>query len=240
MLPAQYDAIARFELTNWWYVARRHLLEQTLRRQGPFARGLDLGCGVGSNLPVLARHCEEVLGIDASADAVGWCRRSERGPVQLGDLQGLELPDDSADLVVCTDVLEHLDDDRRGVQELRRVLRPGGLAVITVPAHDYLWNENDDLSEHRRRYTRESFRDLLEGLTVLELSYWNATLLLPALAYCMTRRLTGPGEAKNNLERVPRRANRALTWALRLENRVRRVVPTPVGTSLFAECRVPS
>lgn len=240
---SNYYAIARLQEDNWWYAARRTLVDRLLSSRAPFESGLDLGCGLGGNLQLLDAHCKRWHGIDPSAEAVQWCRErwcgdEESDAVVVGDATDLDLANDSFDLVLCLDVLEHLD-DVAAVTEIHRVLRPGGLLVVTVPAHSYLWNENDDFSQHLRRYDRKRLVSVLSGFEDLDVSYWNFTSFVPMLAYAALRRIV-PSKPRNNLDAVPGLMDRPLAWALGLENRIRGFVPTPTGTSLVALGRAPA
>ena len=238
MEKTNYLAIARLQEDNWWYAARRSLIDRILSQRGPFECGLDLGCGLGGNLELLRRHCQRWQGVEPDAEAVEYCRQQGHESVFVGDATALEADDDSFDLVTCLDVLEHVDDDK-AVDEIRRVLRPGGLLVVTVPAHRHLWNENDVYSQHLRRYSRRELVRRLEGFDQLDVSFWNLTTYLPMLGYALMRRVV-PAKPRNNLDAVPGLMNRPLSWALALENRLRGWLPTPTGTSLVALGRAPA
>ena len=98
----------------------------------------------------------------------------------------LEMPfvDDAFDLAVSLDVIEHLDDDLAALQELRRVVAPGGALLVTVPAYGWLWSGHDELNHHRRRYTRRSLRQVAEraGWRQVRATYFNSLLLPVAIA----------------------------------------------------------
>ncbi|MFH2008065.1 MAG: hypothetical protein ABI333_15895, partial [bacterium] len=100
---------------------------------------------------------------------------------------------------------EHLEDDRAGVRELGRVMRAGGFGLFFVPAFELLWGLQDDVSEHRRRYTADSLRRRLEsaGLRVLRISYFNTALFLPILAARLAMRLYRPPVHSENSLGIP-------------------------------------
>lgn len=181
-----YDVLARTEREHWWYSARREILRWAVTTglaDAPEGGTLyDLGCGVGANLSMLDA-LGETIGVDASERAIAHCRARGRTNVRRADLEDLSGIDPaSGRLVLLADVIEHLDDDRRCVEAARSILRPGGTLVITVPAFQALWGPNDDISQHRRRYTARSLRRVLEDSFVLErITYFN-TLLLPPIA----------------------------------------------------------
>jgi SAM-dependent methyltransferase len=81
------------------------------------------------------------------------------------------------------DVIEHLDDDLVGLREYRRVLAPGGLLLLTVPAYQWLWAEHDVTAAHRRRYRVRGLASVVEaaGFEVLETTYYNSFLVPPAI-----------------------------------------------------------
>ena len=107
----------------------------------PADRILDCGCGRGFYLLFLGRlqpACA-LYGADRDPDVLAQARQHLPPAVQLlrSDALHLPFPDGYFDKVICSEVLEHLPDDRAGLQEVRRVLRPGGVLAITVPHHDY-------------------------------------------------------------------------------------------------------
>ncbi len=99
----------------------------------PGSRVLDLGCAFGYGTARIARYYD-TDGLDASPDYI---RRAQRNAptarFTLGHAERLPYPDDHFDAVVLLDVLEHVADERAVVAEIARVLRPGGLLVVSVP-----------------------------------------------------------------------------------------------------------
>jgi SAM-dependent methyltransferase len=91
-------------------------------------------------------------GSTRSPEAVRFCAEKGLGIIQLGDIRELQLPDGRFDLVLATDIIEHVDDDLAALRELRRVLKPGGyLLLTTIPAFHVLWGLQDDVGHHKRR-----------------------------------------------------------------------------------------
>jgi SAM-dependent methyltransferase len=106
-----------------------------------------------------------------------------RASLFQGDVRALPMRDRSYDLVTLFDVLEHVDDEQKALGEVRRVLRPGGLAVLSVPAYDWLYAHNDRVAGRVRRYTRARLRRALEAadLKVERLTHANV-VLFPLIA----------------------------------------------------------
>src|SRR5581483_11481363 len=95
------------------------------------------------------------------------------------------------DLVAALDVIEHCDDDRAVLAECARVLAPGGHLLVSVPAYGWLWSANDELNQHRRRYTARALRRRLAeaGLAPVRVTYNNFFVLPPAMARLGLERL---------------------------------------------------
>lgn len=190
-----------FEQDNWWFVSRRRILMAVLRRYLPPRRDLeilDAGCGTGINLDYLAEF-GRVTGVDGSAEAIEFCRKRGHDGVVQADLTRLDgWADGRFDLVTALDVLEHIDDDRSAVRELVRVMRPGGMMLVTVPAFPGLWSAHDEVNHHKRRYRGAEIRQLLasHGCDLERFTYMN-TFLFPLAWLVRTwqqarRRILGP------------------------------------------------
>ena len=146
----------------------------------------------------------------------------------------LPFTDCSFDAVVALDVLEHLDDDLGAAREIRRVLKPGGAAVIFVPALDILWGHNDVISHHRRRYTKQGLQNVLTaaGFRLSHLSYFNLLLFLPTLAVRLLDRLMPQVTRRIEYQQQPTRLNALLTKIFGLEVELLRRTTLPIGTSV--------
>jgi SAM-dependent methyltransferase len=242
---ATYEIEARLERTHWWFQGRRRILDRLLGRLDPplppHARALDVGCGTGANGPVLSARATFSVGLDASPVPLGLSGTDQRGHSSRvrGDATALPFPDDSFDLVVALDVLEHLDDDAAGARELHRVLRPGGALVIFVPALPLLWGLQDDVSHHRRRYQRSQLRDLVAGagLRVERLTFFNSLLFPPILAARLLMRVRPPKNMKSENEVGGPLSNVLLGAVFGAEAPLLDRIDFPVGVSLACLAR---
>jgi len=165
---------------HWWYRGRRTVIERVVCGLGlaPGARILDAGCGSGRNMIELARH-GIVTGVELSQASVDIARDRHAGEVIAGSVLEMPFADDSFDLAVSLDVIEHLDDDLGALRELRRVIAPGGALLLTVPAYQWLWSGHDEINHHHRRYTRRSLTRVAEqaGWQQSRTTYFNSLLL---------------------------------------------------------------
>ncbi|MDY7083639.1 MAG: class I SAM-dependent methyltransferase [Actinomycetota bacterium] len=188
---AEIQKLVALEDRHWWYRERRALLRRYLRRlPGAPGRALDIGAAGGGNTRVLLQHGWSPIAVEYGHDGATAARQRAL-PTVRGDGRALPVRPGSVDLVCAFDVLEHIDDDERVVSEIRRVLRPGGSALITVPCDMKLWSAHDVAVGHLRRYTRDTLRTAVErgGLRIERLWSWNV-LLRPTAAYVRKRSTT--------------------------------------------------
>ncbi len=143
-------------------------------------RVLDVGCGTGLLLKELGGSCD-AWGIDFSPLAINFCKERGLSNVSQGSATNMGFPNDSYDVILLLDVLEHIEDDAAVVREIHRVLKPGGLGIIFVPAFNFLWGITDVSSKHFRRYTLPQLSSLFakEGFEIARATYFNFLLFVP-------------------------------------------------------------
>jgi SAM-dependent methyltransferase len=235
----------RVEGTHFWFVGTRAVIMDVLAealdggRAG--VRVLDVGCGTGYTLTRLPSWAEGV-GLDRSADALSLAaRRGLGGRLVRGDVGWLPFGDGSFDAVLALDVLEHLDDDRGAAREIARVLRPGGCAVVTVPAFQFLWSAHDEALSHVRRYRRPQIVKVLQsaGLEVERSSYYNFWLFPLIAGVRFLQRLRPSREGTTDVSVPPAAINRILAALLASERHLVRHLSLPVGVSCIMLARRP-
>ena len=220
--------LAALEDAHWWYRERRHLLSRMVAGVTP-GTALDIGAAGGGNTRVLQAAGWSVAALEYGAEGAEVA--ADRGlSVLRADATALPVADDSLDLVVAFDVLEHILDDDAAVSEVARALRPGGRFLVAVPADPRLWSEHDVAVDHVRRYTRTTLRDVLErgGFDVASMTSWNV-LLRPVVAL---RRRSSSG---SDLETV----HPVVNFGLRAIVTVERWLPVKAmpGVTLLVEAR---
>lgn len=193
-----YAIMDEVEGSHWWFVGRRAILEAFLRSISEKIRDprsairiLDVGCGTGANLEMLSQF-GTAEGVDVSDDALEFCRQKGLN-AQKGLAETLPFADETFDLTTALDVVEHLDDDIAGLKEMYRVTKKGGHSLIFVPAFMWLWGVQDDISNHRIRYTKKQIVERLEkaGYKIDRATYANWTFFAPILAGRTLMKLTG-------------------------------------------------
>lgn len=164
-----FELQGRIEEVHWWFRARRHVLLRLGRELLPEPGTiLDCGCGTGGNIcafPPVHRR----FGVDPSPEAIAIARAKCPG---VEFVQGMVPQDASeeihaADLVLLTDVLEHVEEDGEVLAGLVKGMKPGAHLLLTVPADPGLWSPHDVSHGHFRRYTADMLASLWKGLPVV-------------------------------------------------------------------------
>ncbi len=244
-----YVEMAGMEAGHWWFQGRRRVLESVISGLGlpEQARILELGSGTGGNFGMLARF-GRLTAVEANEGARALSLGKCNGAVRV--LPGA-LPDalpaftEPFDLVCLFDVLEHIEEDAASLAVIRRLLAPGGIVVVTVPAFAFLWGAHDERMHHKRRYARAELKARLRGagFTIERLSYSNMFLFPAAVAARVLDRLAR-ADRKNRKARgadAPREPlNRIMAAVFGAERHLLAWTDLPVGLSLLAVARADS
>jgi SAM-dependent methyltransferase len=236
-----YEVEAQVEAEHWWFRGRRLLFAEELRalKTVTTARILDIGVGTGSNLRMLREEgYRNVTGIDLNQMAVRFCMEKGFTSIALGDATRLPFAEHQFDVVLATDTIEHIDDDRKALLEIYRVLAPGGYAVIAVPAFPSLWGLQDDVAHHKRRYRIADLREKIQfsGLEIGKGYHFNYLLFPPIwlarrlISMCGIKRAS---ESEFNSPGI----NRLLFWTFLVDIRTAPLLRPPFGVSIMLIAR---
>jgi SAM-dependent methyltransferase len=232
-----YDAMEALDQRHWWYRARREVLAALIRRcamPGPRAEILEIGCGTGHNLAMLAEF-GSVSGLEVDPAARGVAEKRLGKALLSAPLPQLEaVPRHHFDLIGSFDVIEHIEDDAGAVNAIAECLKPGGKFVATVPAHQWMWSAHDVVNHHVRRYSPKQFRALFDQspLRLERLGYFNSLLFPVAVAERMVSKLRGKDDSDLEMPAPPLNAILDKTFAA--ERHLIGRVALPPGLSLFA------
>lgn len=230
-----YDRMAAHDSTHWWYRARRDILADYLTRYGKLpgqARILEIGCGTGHNLPMLASFgTVDAIEIDPAAREIASARLGK--PVQaapLPELPGIERG--AYDLIAVLDVVEHIEDDVAALAAMKSCLKPGGKILIAVPAHQWMWSAHDVVNHHHRRYSKGTLVTAIEkaGLKPRKLTYFNSLLFPLAAAARIAGRLSGRDDSDDSPPPAP--LNKVFEAIFRLERHLVGRAPMTPGVSI--------
>ncbi len=196
-------------------------------------RILDYGCGTGGNTTGYGQF-GSVTGVEPDPHAVRLAQARGGGSYCRADGVRLPFRDGTFDVVIASDVLEHIKDDSGAMTEMARVLRPGGSMIISVPAHQWLFSYHDAALQHFRRYSKVTLRGLLarERLRIRRLSYWNTTLFPLLSLYRLLQQRRPRTVPRSDTRLPPGLINEALAVLLSAEAALLRHVGLPWGLSL--------
>jgi ubiquinone/menaquinone biosynthesis C-methylase UbiE len=229
----------QLEERHWWFKSRRDILiklitDLAIKKESSI---LEIGCSGGALMAELVKMgYTNLTGIDISQSAIDLSR--ERGMVNVSVMDGanLEFKENSFDLLLASDVLEHIENEEAALREWRRVLKPGGIIVIFVPAFNHLWSQHDVVNHHFRRYSMKRLTHVVEHshFIIKRRSYWNFFLFSPTLLVrTIQNKFYRANSKSDNLQQTNKLVNFALTYLVKFENFLLRFASYPVGVSLF-------
>jgi SAM-dependent methyltransferase len=227
--------------SGYWFDHRAAAVVDALTAATDARAIWDVGAGTGAMSVRLASAGFDVVSVEPLIEGATAIRELGGEAVFCGSLQALHLPDDSLRLVGLFDVIEHLAEPQDLLHEVHRVLEPGGLVVVTVPALQALWSTEDEVAGHHRRYTRQGLDADMEslGFRTLRSEYLFAALVFPALAlraipYRIGRRRAAEAVHRNTAKQLAPSAtvDNTARRILRFERAVSRRMHLPVGLSV--------
>jgi SAM-dependent methyltransferase len=200
---------------------------------------MDIGCSSGFLLRDLVKEFPRatILGSDyVGGPLYRLAEQLPAVPLLQFDLKTCPLPDQSLDGVTALNVLEHIDDDRLAAAQIHRILRPGGLAVIEVPAGPGLYDYYDAELQHFRRYTMKSITAVLRGagFTILKRRHLGVSIYPPFWLVKKWHRAFPPRpSAQRERLKMAVASTRSLTpvvgQVLKLEQALLKHIPVPFG-----------
>lgn len=240
MQDTVYAQLFALEDRHWWFRGRRAVIWALLDgvELPAGAQMLDAGCGTGRNLVEFGRVADG-FGIDPSPQAVAFCRRRGLDQVIQGGIEALPYEDARFDLILALDVIEHIEDDRGALRELRRVASPSGRLMITVPAYQWLWSHHDETHHHYRRYTLRRLREAAASARWRpeRATYFNSLLLPPIAAVRQLAGRNGNASKRSDYDKSPAPLNRLLELPMRAEAKaIARGYSFPAGVSIGMVC----
>ena len=241
----EYEVMYQVEDHHWWYLGMEQITCQLLDRalphnglQKPLSI-LDAGCGTGAVMQYLGRY-GEVAGFDFSAEALPFSKQRGHQCLTQASVMAMPYADNSFDLVTSFDVICEIGvDDGTALREFARVVKPGGLVLMRLPAYQWMRGKHDIAVHSAHRYTRGEIKTKLQrsALAPVHLSYANTFLFPVAAAKRFSERIIAPKQTGSDLTLDPGSLNGVLCAILSAEAPLVRSVGLPFGLTLVALAR---
>jgi len=231
------------EATHFWFRGFRLFVSNALEEATAGRRDLrllDCGCGTGYNLRLLEPY-GEVFAFDLTSTGVQWARARGK-PVVRADVTRIPFASHTFDVVTSFDVLQSVPADGEAVREMSRLLRPGGIMVLTMAALEALRGDHSISWKECRRYTPRMARRLVEqaGLRVERASFQFASVFPIIAGVRVVQRLLRPLRGvreEADISVPPAPLNGALTALVTAEAALSRRWRMPIGSSVLVVAR---
>lgn len=240
MEKREYQLIQEGQHSHWWWLGRKAILQRIIEKHLDLEKKLliaDVGCGFGANIPML-RQYGDVVGLELNKAALDSIQQKWGGSVRTLIWKFPNPVGQKFDLILLADVIEHIPNDREVSDWIYEHLTDDGCAILTVPAHMYLWTQMDDVVHHFRRYSKKELEGLfLDRFTLVRCSYYNFILFPVKIAFTLFDRLKNAlvrqGEKRSYNEVPPAFINKFFKYFLLLESRWLSYFDLPYGVSLL-------
>jgi len=242
-----YSEFLLLEQTHWWFTGRRKifftLINKFLNEQRTL-KILDVGCGPGEMIEHLSSY-GIVTASDLSIKALSFCVKRGYNRLFIGDGGILPIKNETFDFVTLFDTLEHVDDDVEVLRESNRVLKTNGMIIITLPAYNLLYSDNDRAAHHKRRYTVSEIKKkaILAKFDVLKATYINTLLFPPIFCILMLIKIKEFFFPQKNPDKtnisfaIPKLVNSILESIFCFESHLLKKISFPFGHSLVCLAR---
>ena len=238
-----YQKSYYFQESFWWFVGMRKIYSRILdnvNNQSVVRRVLDVGCGVGNNLNILRKY-GTVIGIDSSSVPLQFCKKAGFNKCVQASATELPFEDGAFSMVAALNIIEHVENDEKLIQELGRVCQRGGTVLIVTSAFPFLWGTHDEASHHYRRYLKGSLSRKIKGLglDIERISYINIFIFHILAIIRPFQKLFRKSYKRPEVEiqEIPKFINWLLIMLLSLESIIIKNLNLPYGASLLCLAR---
>lgn len=240
----EYELVRQVQNRHWWWLGRERIIETLIEKYLDTSVKLeiaDVGCGFGANISMLRKY-GDVTGLELNAEAIDTVKSRWGDSVQAVSWQSPNALAMRFNFMLLADVLEHIPGDKGAIDWINEHLLENGYALITVPAHEFLWTQMDDVLDHHRRYTRKTLLELFDNrFEIVYCSYYNMFLFPVKACFVLFDRLKRkllPSAVKRSYNDVPPSlVNSIFKHILMLESSVIRRTTVPFGVSLVCLVR---
>ena len=171
-----------YERNHWWFKARNKILINLIRKytnqDKPAIVNIGAATGYSSKL---MESIGKVISVEYDPESYHFIKDELQLNAVQGSILGLPFQDERFDVVCAFDVVEHVENDKKAIDEMIRVCKPGGIILVTVPAFQFLWSGHDIINHHFKRYRRSEIKKLFSNTETdrMYVSYFNCILFFP-------------------------------------------------------------
>ncbi|MBP7796473.1 MAG: class I SAM-dependent methyltransferase [Elusimicrobiales bacterium] len=225
----------KIKKNNCWFVTRNNFIYGLIKKHTirDDIKILDAGCAQGNLLLYLRnKGFKNICGIDSNKELLKQLSDSDIETHTM-DLIKTDFDDETFDVIVSSDIIEHIDDDMKAIHEMKRILKKDGIIIIFVPAFMSLWSYHDVINGHKRRYTLKELESKIlgSGLTIQKASYWNFFMFFPNFLVRKTKSMIG--FKKSDFYSFPELINLIIIYIIHFENFLLKYIDLPFGVSAF-------
>ena len=184
--PDWYDELTTLEENNFWFVARNNLISWLSKRFCPTkAKYLEVGCGTGFVLKMLEKKFPswKIFATEVQPEGISFAKKRASNDTTFFQMNLCAIPfRNEFEVIGAFDVIEHIRDDIKALEQIYAALKPGGALILSVPQHMFLWSKYDESGCHFRRYSQKELEIKLKpvGFEILTSISFNS-LLLPLM-----------------------------------------------------------
>lgn len=240
MEKSLYKTYELVEENHWWFRGRRAIILEFFNKfkiVRDKTKILDFGCNTGAFAGKLQAMGYDVTGVDMSEDAIAFGTKIGTKNLVVGKTS-VPFADQSFDLVMALDVIEHIEDHDETMSDLHRVMKNDGKAFIMVPAFMFMWGLQDDVAHHFRRYSKKELINLAirNGFEVERVTYFNFFMFVPIAIVRLIQKIIPP-KRSSDFDMNNDFINTLLERLFVLESRILRYINLPFGVSLVVVLR---
>ncbi|MFN3551297.1 MAG: class I SAM-dependent methyltransferase [Endomicrobiia bacterium] len=216
----------------WWHIAKRKLVVNFIPKTN--CKILDVGCGTGKLMEELLQNGHLVYGIENEPTAIEFCKKRGIEKIQIFNLEeNLNIDNDSFDVITCLDVLEHIEKDENLIKEFKRIVKPSGILILTVPSYMWLWSYWDEILGHKRRYNKKILFEKMQkvGFQIVKISHFYSFLLPIAIVFRVIKSIAK--KRTSDFIDIPNFINKILLFLSALEREIIKRNILPFGLSIF-------
>ena len=243
-----YEEMLKTQNSNWWFIGRRNIIHSQIEKLNlkDNSEILEAGCGTGGNLELLAEFGNvsafemNEYALVASKKISGKLMSKINNSIELASgycPDNIPFKEKKFDLICMLDVIEHIEEDDVTLLNLKSKLNNNGYILLTVPAYNWLWSKHDEINHHKRRYSKNSIKKLIQDkdMKLVKISYFNS-FLFPIAAIVRFLNLemnVKKKEVKNNRSIINITINWVLSKIFSFERYLLKIFNFPFGLSII-------